>query len=390
MMTTTPTLQGGSKTIPPMPNGTEIKLKDCSFHIVKTLGNGSYGIVYLANKMIGDSFEGSFAIKEFISYERPRTIDEHTFVLNLESSAVQKEFSAFVSEYNVLSLLKHENIIKVYDFFLWNGKAFFTMEYMENGTLLDRVCTPQLSKNLTEKEALHIIEQISSALGYLHAKTIYHNDIKINNILVRKNGDCVLADFGRLTFSLPYSCRSCFISDLFDLSNLLFQLLVGDYTNLYKSNDDKIKELQRYGISGVVIQKIINYSKYTSVNEWLYNKDDFFDLQKKEIKDLICQFDSLSGTFDNIPQNVQEEIDKIQLKYDYVSRLGKIHIPHGGPYSSFNYIYGVVCIKNDLVDVYRYECINIDGKFSPKKELKFFAKYVSMTINRWNELKYAT
>lgn len=89
--------------------------------------------------------------------------------------------------------LDHQNIIRIHDVFEENGTAYYVMEYLSGGSLLDL----QKSKvRLSESDALAYVRQAASALDYIHSLKINYLDIKPGNILLDGKGRAVLIDFG--------------------------------------------------------------------------------------------------------------------------------------------------------------------------------------------------
>lgn len=98
-------------------------------------------------------------------------------------------------EIEIMRKCNHKNIIKLRDAFIYDSKIYIIMEFCEFGSL-DSIMT-KLERNLTEEEIRNIVTQILEALVYLH-ETVYviHRDVKAANILLNKNGEIKLIDFG--------------------------------------------------------------------------------------------------------------------------------------------------------------------------------------------------
>lgn len=107
-------------------------------------------------------------------------------------TTADEEFAArFLREAKTVAQLSHANIIPVYDFGSLDGYYYMSMEYLSGGTLDTLVKT-----GLELNEALLIVEDIASALGFAHSKGIIHRDVKPENIMFRDNHTAVLTDFG--------------------------------------------------------------------------------------------------------------------------------------------------------------------------------------------------
>lgn len=99
----------------------------------------------------------------------------------------------FYREAEKMGMLKHPNIITVYDLGEQDGFPYIVMEYVERDPL-DRLIQTNQRLPLTYK--LRIIEQVCSALGYAHHNDVIHRDVKPTNVIVRPDGVAKLLDFG--------------------------------------------------------------------------------------------------------------------------------------------------------------------------------------------------
>ncbi|KAI9498735.1 kinase-like domain-containing protein [Zychaea mexicana] len=102
--------------------------------------------------------------------------------------------SRLVREINLMEMLKHDNIVKLYETYETCDSLFLVMEYIP-GMNLDEY----LHKNgghLTEDQARHFFRQIVSAVYFCHNRWVVHRDLKTPNILVTPDGVVKLADFG--------------------------------------------------------------------------------------------------------------------------------------------------------------------------------------------------
>jgi len=89
--------------------------------------------------------------------------------------------------------LSHPNIVNVYDWGKYEGTYFIAMEEVQGRTLADVLKT---NGQLTSKQAAEIASEVAAALGFAHEKGTAHRDIKPANILIGKNGQVKVADFG--------------------------------------------------------------------------------------------------------------------------------------------------------------------------------------------------
>lgn len=110
----------------------------------------------------------------------------------------RKLLDAIQNEINILKSLNHPNIIKIVESFELKGQSFeeiiiIITEYCENGTLTDYTNDSKFKNELQKKK---IIRDLLSAIAYLHKQKIAHGDIKGENILLDKDLNPKLCDFG--------------------------------------------------------------------------------------------------------------------------------------------------------------------------------------------------
>lgn len=163
------------------------------YRIVAVLGQGGFGITYKGeHTMLGTTV----AIKEFFMKGACERDENSTHVTTSQSnSELASRFrTKFLKEAKTLAVLKHPNIIRVFDVFEDNGTAYYVMDYIEGNNLSDIV---EGKGRLSEPLALKYIRQVANALNYLHQKKLLHLDVKPANILLDKNtGNAILIDFG--------------------------------------------------------------------------------------------------------------------------------------------------------------------------------------------------
>ena len=173
------------------------------YKIERVLGQGGFGITYLAKQKVSVAgalgtidVEIEVTIKEFFMKELCNR-DEASSIVTVPSTGsaelVEKFRQKFIKEAKNISKLNHPHIIKVLDVFEENDTAYYVMEYIDGGSLADYV---KQHGALDEAIAINYIQQIGSALEYMHQKQICHYDVKPSNILLDAKGNAVLIDFG--------------------------------------------------------------------------------------------------------------------------------------------------------------------------------------------------
>lgn len=151
------------------------KQKIGPYEIVREIGAGGMGTVYLAERAEGD-FQQTVALKLI----KP----------GMNSEAILKRFR---SERQILARLDHPNIARLLDGGLTDeGLPYFTMEYVD-GVAINEYCD---GLRLAIDERLALFQTVCSAVQYAHQNLIVHRDLKPSNILITENGSVKLLDFG--------------------------------------------------------------------------------------------------------------------------------------------------------------------------------------------------
>ena len=169
-------------------------LQGGKYRIEKVLGQGGFGITYLASQELLDR---KVCIKEFFFKEycdRDGETSQVTIGTQSNHDMVERFMNKFLKEARTISQLDHSNIVKIHDIFKENNTAYYVMDYIEGCSLNDII---NLRGALPSDEAVGHIKPIAEALEYLHESNINHLDIKPSNIMVRSiDTKAVLIDFG--------------------------------------------------------------------------------------------------------------------------------------------------------------------------------------------------
>ncbi|EAY15505.1 CAMK family protein kinase [Trichomonas vaginalis G3] len=111
------------------------------------------------------------------------------------SGLSEKEKKEAISEVNVLSALKHPNIVRYIESFNESGFLYIIMEYADGGDLSQKI-EKNGRKSFSEDEVLRIFTQLALAIKYIHDRKILHRDLKGQNVFLMKDGSVKLGDFG--------------------------------------------------------------------------------------------------------------------------------------------------------------------------------------------------
>lgn len=188
------------------------------YELLRKLGEGAFGVVYLARDTI---------INEKVALK-----------VAFETEVYQK---SLILEARLLWQLKHENIVTTYEANIVGGAFYIAMEYLSGGSLSKVIERGKLNI----KNSIEIVEPLLVALEYAHNRKIIHRDIKPSNILFDEHGKPKLADFGvarmlehtsiasTITGTVPYMApeqlegKATFKSDIYTMGVVLYEMLTG-------------------------------------------------------------------------------------------------------------------------------------------------------------------
>ncbi|MBQ1244574.1 MAG: serine/threonine protein kinase, partial [Clostridia bacterium] len=201
-------------------------LLDSRYMVTGVVGKGGSACVYKATDVI---LQREVALKILED-------DKNEYRINSRS---------FETEVKAIARLSHPNIVNVFDISMDGSVKYIVMEYVEGITLSAYL---KHKKVLSANEALSCARQVLRALKEAHEKGIVHRDIKPQNIMIMKNGQIKVADFGiaRLpdkdSFAMedrsigtvhyisPEQARGNSVdarSDLYSLAIVLYEMLTG-------------------------------------------------------------------------------------------------------------------------------------------------------------------
>ena len=152
------------------------KANPSQFELLKVLGQGSFGKVFLVKKIVGKDAGTLYAMK----------------VLKKASLKV-RDRTRTKTERDILAEIQHPFIVKLHYAFQTEGKLYLVLEFLKGGDLFTR-----LSKEVmfTEEDVKFYLAELALALDHLHDLGIIYRDLKPENILLDDDGHIKLTDFG--------------------------------------------------------------------------------------------------------------------------------------------------------------------------------------------------
>ncbi|MFO0816441.1 MAG: serine/threonine-protein kinase [Pirellulales bacterium] len=161
---------GRSATLAPLP------VLPCicgDYELLEEIGHGGMGVVYRGRQL---SLNREVAVKMMLPGKLVRDADTARFRAEAEAAAG----------------LHHPGIVPVYDVAEWEGRPLFSMKYVQGETLAHRLADGPLPA----REAARLLAAVSRAVQYAHRAGVLHRDLKPSNILIDRDGQPHITDFG--------------------------------------------------------------------------------------------------------------------------------------------------------------------------------------------------
>ena len=174
-------------------NSLAIGTKLGEFEITGLIGEGGFGIVYLA---LDHSLGRTVALKEYMPSALAARSESVTVSVKSErhTETFQAGLRSFVNEARLLAQFDHPSLVKVYRFWEANGTAYMVMPYYKGMTLKQSL--KELPTAPDEKWLKELLAPLLDALESIHREQCFHRDIAPDNILLLPEGRPLLLDFG--------------------------------------------------------------------------------------------------------------------------------------------------------------------------------------------------
>lgn len=151
------------------------------YEMGKMLGQGTFAKVYHARNI---ETSQSVAIK---------VTDKEKVLKGGLTDQIKREIS-------VMKLVKHPNIVQMYEVMATKTKIYFVLEHVKGGELFNKVQRGRLKEDAARK----YFQQLICAVDFCHSRGVYHRDLKPENLLLDENSNLKVSDFGLSTIS---ECR---------------------------------------------------------------------------------------------------------------------------------------------------------------------------------------
>src|SRR5712691_11285066 len=143
-----------------------------NYRLVRLLGQGGYAEVYLGQHL---------------------RLNQQAAIKVLHAHLTEAEAEHFYQEAQTISTLVHPSIIRVFDYDVQDGVPFLVMDYAPNGSLRTRYPKGSL---VPLPQIVSSVKQVAAALQYAHERKFIHRDVKPENMLVGRQQEVLLSDFG--------------------------------------------------------------------------------------------------------------------------------------------------------------------------------------------------
>lgn len=159
------------------------KVRVGKYHLGRTLGEGTFAKVKFArNCETGENF----AIK----------------ILDKDKLLKHKMIDQIKREISTMKLIRHPNVIRMYEVMASKSKIYIVLELVTGGELFDKITS---RGRLKEDEARKYFQQLINAVDYCHSRGVFHRDLKPENLLLDASGGLKVSDFG--LSALPQQVR---------------------------------------------------------------------------------------------------------------------------------------------------------------------------------------
>ncbi|KAK6124060.1 hypothetical protein DH2020_042206 [Rehmannia glutinosa] len=165
------------------------------YELGRTLGEGTFAKVKFARNLeTGENVAIKILDKEKVL--------KHKMIGQIISSIF---LLTGLSEISTMKLIRHPNVIRMFEVMASKTKIYIVMEFVTGGELFDKIVSSLPLGRLKEDEARKYFQQLINAVDYCHSRGVYHRDLKPENLLLDASGVLKVSDFG--LSALPQQVR---------------------------------------------------------------------------------------------------------------------------------------------------------------------------------------
>lgn len=315
-----------------LPVGSRLSGESFTYEIEKVLGQGSFGITYLAHIIFEGKLGSLKKIKQLVAIKEFYMCDinsrNESQILEGSSAETFKSYhQRFRKEAENLSKMDHPGIVDVMEIFEANGTSYYVMDFLQGGTLLEHI---KERGKLPSKEALQLILKIGEALGYMHAQRMLHLDLKPSNIGMTETKEPVLIDFGLSKVftenGMPESTTGigggtpgyspleqmnynpenglALTLDIYALGGTLFKALTGmnpPYATMLLDDDDALTSRMIESKVSPEVMELVTWAMSPSKKGRPQNVEIFSERARSVLQNLCCNDED--SAYEEIPRN---------------------------------------------------------------------------------------
>ena len=230
------------------------------YEVIEILGDGARGSVYLCR----DGRKPQFTVAVKVMWVSKR-----------ELAAEPEMVERFQNEANICHKIRHDNIVRSFEYFCGDGYFAYSMEFVPGRNLGDLIA----SGPVEAAEVVRLLQQASRGLEVVHAEGVIHRDIKPENLLLSLAGDLRISDFGiaRLAEGRKLTAQGAVLgtvdylspeylrddvldarSDIYALGLVAYEMITGQKP--YESDSNMVRGLRRRLMTDPVSPKEITPS----------------------------------------------------------------------------------------------------------------------------------
>ncbi|AQK57170.1 Putative CBL-interacting protein kinase family protein isoform 1 [Zea mays] len=163
---------------------TKVKRRVGKYELGRTIGEGTFAKVRFARDTVTGE---AVAIK----------------ILDKEKVLRHKMVEQIKREISTMKLIKHPNVVRIYEVMGSKTKIYIVLEFATGGELFDTIVN---HGRMREDEARRYFQQLINAVDYCHSRGVYHRDLKPENLLLDSYGNLKVSDFGLSAFRMMDCC----------------------------------------------------------------------------------------------------------------------------------------------------------------------------------------